>query len=168
MPRGAGPERRVRASRRTRVTPTEWVLGIEALVGALLSEGGTAEQLYRDSIAHLDQTRLRAQLARAHLLYGEWLRRPRRRLGAREQLHTAHDMLSPWTTPSPAAPTSDRMPPRSRMVEQERGVSEYSCQLRRHRLTTAGPSPCRERSGLGARRPRRLARRAQRCCRSLA
>jgi hypothetical protein len=42
--------------------------GIEALVGALLSEGGTAEQLYRDSIAHLDQTRVRAQLARAHLL----------------------------------------------------------------------------------------------------
>jgi carbonic anhydrase len=47
-------------------------------------------------------------------------------------------------------------------------VSEYSCQLRRHRLTTAGPSPCRGRSGLGAGRPSRLARRAQRCCRSLA
>jgi ATP/maltotriose-dependent transcriptional regulator MalT len=67
--------------------------GIEALVGALLSEGGTAEQLYRDSIAHMDQTRVRAQLARAHLLYGEWLRRQRRRVDAREQLHTAHDML---------------------------------------------------------------------------
>jgi hypothetical protein len=83
MLRGAGPRRRVRASRRTRVTPTERVLGIEALVGALLSEGGTAEQLYRDSIAHLDQTRVRAQLARAHLLYGEWLRRQRRRVDAR-------------------------------------------------------------------------------------
>jgi hypothetical protein len=72
MLRGAGPERRVRASRRTRVTPTG---GSRPLVGALLSEGGTAEQLYRDSIAHLDQKRVRAQLARAHLPYGEWLRR---------------------------------------------------------------------------------------------
>jgi DNA-binding CsgD family transcriptional regulator len=78
---------------RTRVTPTEWLLGIEALVRALLSEGGTAEQLYRDSIAHLGQTRVRAQLARAHLLYGEWLRRQRRRADAREQLHIAHAML---------------------------------------------------------------------------
>src|SRR5260370_30346125 len=149
MLRGAGPGRRVRASRRPRVTPTEWVLGIEALVGALLSEGGTAEQLYRDSIAHLDQTRVRAQLARAHLLYGEWLRRQRRRVDAREQVQTAHDMLSPWTTPSPAASTSDRMPPRSRMVEREPGVSEYSCQLRRHRLTTAGPPPPPRTSRLG-------------------
>jgi DNA-binding CsgD family transcriptional regulator len=80
-------------SERTRVTPTAWVRGIEALVRALLSEGGAAEQLYRDSIAHLGQTRVRAQLARAHLLYGEWLRRQRRRADAREQLRTAHAML---------------------------------------------------------------------------
>jgi DNA-binding CsgD family transcriptional regulator len=80
-------------SERTRVTPTEWVLGIEALVRALLSEGGTAEQLYRDSIAHLSKTRVRTQLARAHLLYGEWLRRQRRRADAREQLRTACEML---------------------------------------------------------------------------
>jgi DNA-binding CsgD family transcriptional regulator len=80
-------------SQRTRVSPTEWSLGIEARVGALLNEGDIADRLYRESIAHLGRTRVRAELARAHLLYGEWLRRERRRLDARVQLRTAHDML---------------------------------------------------------------------------
>ncbi len=80
-------------SERTRVTPTEWVLGIEARVRALLSEGEAADSLYRESIDRLSRTRVRAELARAHLLYGEWLRRQRRRADAREQLRTAHDML---------------------------------------------------------------------------
>ncbi len=80
-------------SERTRVTPTEWALGIEARVRALLSDGEAAERLYRDSIAWLGRTRVRVELARAHLLYGEWLRRERRRADAREQLRTAHQML---------------------------------------------------------------------------
>jgi ATP/maltotriose-dependent transcriptional regulator MalT len=80
-------------SERTQVTPTQWSLGIEARVRALLSEGDAADRLYRESIAHLGRTRVRAQLARSHLLYGEWLRRRRRRLDAREQLRIAHDML---------------------------------------------------------------------------
>jgi DNA-binding CsgD family transcriptional regulator len=80
-------------SERTRVTPTEWALGIETLIRALLSEGETADRLYRESIDRLGRTRLRAELARSHLLYGEWLRRERRRADAREQLRTAYDML---------------------------------------------------------------------------
>ncbi len=80
-------------SERAQVTPTDWALGIEALVRALLREGEAAEIFYRESIARLGRTRVRAQLARAHLLYGEWLRRERRRADAREQLRTAHGML---------------------------------------------------------------------------
>ncbi len=81
-------------SERTRVTPTDWALGIEARVRALLSEGEVAESFYRESIERLGRTRLRVELARTHLLYGEWLRRQNRRADAREQLRTAHDMLA--------------------------------------------------------------------------
>ena len=80
-------------SERTAVTPTEWSLGIEARVRAFLTEGDAAESLYRESIARLGRTRVRVELARSHLLYGEWLRRERRRIDAREQLRTAHGML---------------------------------------------------------------------------
>ena len=80
-------------SERTQVIPAEWALGIEARVRALLSDGGAADSLYRESIDRLGRTRVHAELARAHLLYGEWLRRERRRGAAREQLRTAHDML---------------------------------------------------------------------------
>jgi DNA-binding CsgD family transcriptional regulator len=77
----------------TRVTPSEWALGIQARVRALASEGEAADRLYRQSIDRLGRTRVRVELARAYLLYGEWLRRQRRRLDARAQLRTAHDLL---------------------------------------------------------------------------
>jgi DNA-binding CsgD family transcriptional regulator len=80
-------------SERTRVTPSDWALGIEARVRALLSEGEAADRLYRESIDRLGRSPVRIELARAHLLYGEWLRRVRRRVDAREQLRTAHDMF---------------------------------------------------------------------------
>ena len=76
-------------SERTRVISSGWASGIETRVRALLSEGEVAESLYRQSIEHLSGTRARLELARTHLLYGEWLRREGRRLDARDQLHTA-------------------------------------------------------------------------------
>jgi DNA-binding CsgD family transcriptional regulator len=79
---------------RAHVTPTDWALGIEARVRALSSDGGAAEALYREALERLGRTRLRIELARTHLLYGEWLRREQRRVDAREQLRTADDMLS--------------------------------------------------------------------------
>src|SRR5262245_6362509 len=77
----------------TSARATDWGLGIEARSRALLSDGEDAESLYREAIERLGRTRMHAELARAHLLYGEWLRRERRRTEARTQLHIAHGML---------------------------------------------------------------------------
>jgi DNA-binding CsgD family transcriptional regulator len=76
-------------SERTRVIRSGWATGIEARVRALLSQGDVAESLYRQSIARLSGPRVRLELARTHLLYGEWLRRERRRLDARKHLRIA-------------------------------------------------------------------------------
>jgi DNA-binding CsgD family transcriptional regulator len=80
-------------SERTGAISSEWASGIEARVRALSSEDHAAESLYGESIARLSGPRVRLELARTHLLYGEWLRRERRRLDAREQLRTALDMF---------------------------------------------------------------------------
>ena len=80
-------------SDRTCATPTDWSLGIEARIRALLGDGAEADGFYRESIEHLRHTRVRTELARGHLLYGEWLRRRQRRVDAREHLATALDMF---------------------------------------------------------------------------
>ena len=83
-----------RLSEMTTACGTDWALGVESRSRALLSEGDAAEQLYRAAIERLGRTRVRAELARARLLYGEWLRREGRRVDAREQLRAAHDMFT--------------------------------------------------------------------------
>ena len=83
-----------RLSERTGAAGTEWALGIEARSKALLSDGALAERLYREAIERLGRTLLAFELARGHLLYGEWLRRDRRRIDARDQLRLARDMFT--------------------------------------------------------------------------
>jgi DNA-binding CsgD family transcriptional regulator len=92
------PERATDAVRRlsesTSASGGDWALGLDARSRALLSEGETADRLYCEAIERLGRTRMRVDLARAHLVYGEWLRRENRRSGARDQLRVAYEMLT--------------------------------------------------------------------------
>jgi DNA-binding CsgD family transcriptional regulator len=96
--RTGAAERAAEALRRlceaTSAAVTDWALGLQARSRALVADDETAERLYLEAIERLGRTRLRAELSRAHLLYGEWLRRKNRRVNAREQLRIAYTMLT--------------------------------------------------------------------------
>jgi DNA-binding CsgD family transcriptional regulator len=96
--RSGRPERAADALKRlvetTRASGTDWALGTEARSRALLSQGEAAENSYREAIERLGRTRMRPALARAHLLFGEWLRRENRRRDARAELWTAHGLFT--------------------------------------------------------------------------
>ena len=77
----------------TSASGTEWALGVQARSCAQLGGGAEAQRLYCGAIERLGRTRMRAELGRARLLYGEWLRRERRRIDARTQLRIAHEMF---------------------------------------------------------------------------
>ena len=83
-----------RLTGKARACGTDWALGLEARSRALLSNGDIAERGFRDAVEHLSRARVRAELARAHLLYGEWLRRENRRADARGELALAHEMFT--------------------------------------------------------------------------
>jgi tetratricopeptide (TPR) repeat protein len=83
-----------RLAQLTQASGTDWALGMEACCRALLSEGQSAESGYLEAIDRLARARTRGHLARAHLHYGEWLRRQNRRMDAREHLRTAHEMFT--------------------------------------------------------------------------
>jgi hypothetical protein len=144
--RSAVPERGAPALRRltevTHASGTDWALGIEARSRALLSRGDVAERAHREALDLLGRTRIRGELARAHLLYGEWLRRAERRPEARDQLRTAHDLFTTMgmeafarraaTSCSPAARPCADAPPRPPAASQPRsprspGSSATAC-----------------------------------------
>jgi ATP/maltotriose-dependent transcriptional regulator MalT len=83
-----------RLSAMTAIEGSDWAKGLEARSRALVSNGHDAEQSYAEAVERLGRTKLRPELARAHLLYGEWLRRENRRLDARHQLHAAHRLFT--------------------------------------------------------------------------
>lgn len=120
---------------------TDWAAGVEARSRALLSSGHTAEALYMEAIERLGRTPARVDLARAHLLYGEWLRREGLRSRAREGLRTAHEMLEAIGLPAFAeraarelAATGERV--RRRTPEARDDLTERESQIAR--LAAAG------------------------------
>lgn len=83
-----------RLSSKARASGTDWALGMEARAQALVSDPDSAEDRFRNAVEHLSRARVRAELARAHLLYGEWLRQAGRRIDARRELDTAYEMFT--------------------------------------------------------------------------
>ncbi len=114
----------------TRSAGSDWGLGIEARSRALLSDGKEAEAAYKEAIDRLDGTRIRGELARAHLLYGEWLRREKRRSEARRRLRMAHSMFDEMGMEAFAARSARELRASGETVREHNpaGLSELTAQ----------------------------------------
>ncbi len=118
---------------------TDWARGAELRARALVADAADADSLYHSALEHFGRARMRTDLARTHLLYGEWLRRERRRLEAREHLRTAHDMLTTIGMEAFAerarqelAATGEHVrrrtdDTRDDLTEQERQIARFAC-----------------------------------------
>nr|WP_296068428.1 LuxR family transcriptional regulator [uncultured Actinoplanes sp.] len=113
----------VRLLQATDVGGTDWSAGVAARCQALLAEGAEADRLYRAAIEHLSRTRLRPELARAHLLHGEWLRRRNQRGQARESLRTAYDMFAAMGAEGFADRARHELSATGETVRKRRGAS---------------------------------------------
>jgi hypothetical protein len=118
----------------TSAASTDWALGIEARSRALLGEGEAAEALYREAIERLSRISIRVQLARVHLLYGEWLRREGRRIDARDQLRTALEMFTVMGVEAFAGRAERELSATGERVHKHTVETRESSPLRRLRL----------------------------------
>ena len=128
-----------RLAESTQPSGTDWAYGIEARCRALVSDGDAADGLYREAIERLGRTQLSPELARAHLLYGEWLRRENRRMDAREHLRVAFDHFTSIGMEAFAERTRMEMlatgekvrrrtvETRDELTEQEREIARLAC-----------------------------------------
>lgn len=120
---GAATEALQQLEDRTRAAGTEWALGILARSRALLSEGPATEAHYREAIERLERSRIAVHQARAHLVYGEWLRRQNRRQDARAQLRAAHDMFARFGAEGFAKRARDELSATGETVRRHSGTT---------------------------------------------
>jgi DNA-binding CsgD family transcriptional regulator len=134
-----------RLAESTGASGTDWGLGVEARSRALVSEGETAETLYREAIDRLGRARLRMELGRAQLVYGEWLRRQRRIRDARDQLRRAHELFTEVGM--------EAFADRARLELRAAGVRTRSPQTGMHDTLTAQEALIARLAGAGASNP---------------
>jgi DNA-binding CsgD family transcriptional regulator len=129
-------------SSRAQASGGEWALGLVARSRALTTVGPAAEKHYREAVERLDRSRMAVYLARTHLVYGEWLRREGRRQAARQQLRTAHDMLSGMGAEAFAARAARELRatgehPRARSAQPSDALTAQELQIARSVATGA-------------------------------
>jgi DNA-binding CsgD family transcriptional regulator len=123
-----------RLDSRARASGTAWALGLRARTQALMNDGEQAEHAYLDSIRHLEHSRAKVDLARAHLYYGQWLRRGKRRREARDQLRIAESMFGAMGADGPAAEAKDELRATGERARSRTPETELELTPREHRV----------------------------------